>query len=351
MKLNYTLFGVLLLLWSGCDFQEPEPEPEIEPPTVVEKDPVDIKVFIETVTNDKTYDYIDLLGRGFDCKKSTIKGYINVKGKVIDVERLLAGDGYDYVKQEPIKLYPYSTVEIFLLYNGGGWVISENRDLNKYIDNIYLNSQVETKIGDDVLRLFTEDIGNIEENLQGNYFHKAECFHPTSRYTLPHVWPHYLCFFLSKEFLNDLDKSNGDEIVKKYGTHVLTDVLLGGYTSLSYVAQYSYMLSDVDFRKRVQAYTNYFNASRYPLDVNPIFEECSKVNIHFKANGGNPSHFVAEGDKIMGFDKWIKEINNQVGTLIGIGQSTTHIFLISDFVKDEKKKTEIEKAILRYCNQ
>lgn len=167
MRLNYTLFGVLLLLWSGCDFSEPEPE--IEPPTVVEKDPVDIKVFIETVTNDKTYDYIDLLGRGFDCKKSTIKGYINVKGKVIDVERLLAGDGYDYVKQEPIKLYPYSTVEIFLLYNGGGWVISENRDLNKYIDNIYLNSQVETKIGDDVLRLFTEDIGNIEENLQGNY--------------------------------------------------------------------------------------------------------------------------------------------------------------------------------------
>ena len=210
---------------------------------------------------------------------------------------------------------------------------------------------METKIGDDVLRLFTEDIGNIEENLQGNYFHKAECFHPTSRYTLPHVWPHYLCFFLSKEFLNDLEKSNGDEIVKKYGTHVLTDVLLGGYTSLSYVAQYSYMLSDVDFRKRGQAYTNYFNASRYPLDVNPIFEECSKVNIHFKANGGNSSHFVAEGDKIMGFDKWIKEINNQVGTLIGIGQSTTHIFLISDFVKDEKKKTEIEKAILRYCNQ
>lgn len=73
---------------------------------------------------------------------------------------------------------------------------------------------METKIGDDVLRLFTEDIGNIEENLQGNYFHKAECFHPTSRYTLPHVWPHYLCFFLSKEFLNDLEKSNGDEIVK-----------------------------------------------------------------------------------------------------------------------------------------
>ena len=43
MRLNYTLFGVLLLLWSGCDFSEPEPE--IEPPTVVEKDPVDIKVY------------------------------------------------------------------------------------------------------------------------------------------------------------------------------------------------------------------------------------------------------------------------------------------------------------------
>lgn len=350
MRLNYTLFGLLLLLWSGCDFSEPEPEPEIEPPTVVEKDPVDIKVFIETVTNDKTYDYIDLLGRGFDCKKSTIKGYINVKGKVIDVERLLAGDGYDCIKQEPVKLYPYS-MEVALLYEGGHWIINENRDLNRYIDNIYSNSHVETKIGDDILELFTEDIGDIEENLQGNYFYKAELLKPTSRYTLPHVWPEFLCFFLSKEFLNDLEKSNGDEIVKKYGTHVLTDVLLGGYASISYIAQYSYMLSDVDYKNRVQVYTNYFSVSRYPLEATQIFEECSKVSIRCKTNGGNPSHFVAKGDKIMGFDKWIREIDNQVGTLIGIGHSTTHVFLISDFVKDEKKKTEIEKAILRYCNQ
>jgi len=51
------------------------------------------------------------LGRGFDCKKSTIKGYANVKEKVIDVERLLKDDGYEYVKQEPIKLFPYSAIE------------------------------------------------------------------------------------------------------------------------------------------------------------------------------------------------------------------------------------------------
>ena len=35
-------------------------------------------------------------------------------------------------------------------------------------------------------------------------------------------------FFLSKEFLNDLEKSNGDEIVKKYGTHVSYRCTLGG---------------------------------------------------------------------------------------------------------------------------
>ena len=144
MRLNYSLFWVLLLLWSGCDFSEPEPEPEIEPPIVVEKDPVDIKVFIETVTSDKTYDYIDLLGRGFDCKKSTIKGYANVKGKVIDIERLLKGDGYDYVKQEPIKLYPGS-LEVSLLYQGGIWTINENRDLNRYIAVSYTHLTLPTK--------------------------------------------------------------------------------------------------------------------------------------------------------------------------------------------------------------
>ena len=51
MRLNYSLFWILLLLWSGCDSSETETI--IEPPIVVEKDPVDIKVFIETVTNDK----------------------------------------------------------------------------------------------------------------------------------------------------------------------------------------------------------------------------------------------------------------------------------------------------------
>ena len=348
MRLNYSLFWILLLLWSGCDSSETETI--IEPPIVVEKDPVDIKVFIETVPDGTVYNYKDLLGRGFDCKKSTIKGYANVKGKVIDTDRLLKGDRYDCVKQEPVKHISCS-IEVSLLYNGGGWIINENRDLNKYIDNIYLNSHVETRIGNDILELFTDDVGDIEENSQGNYFYKVECFQPTSKCTLPYVWPEVLCFFLSEEFRNDLEKSSGDEIVKKYGTHVLTDVLLGGYASLSYVAQYTYMLSDVDFRKRVQVYTNYFNASRYPLEVTQIFEECSKVNIHFKANGGNPSHFVAKGDKIIGFDKWIRGINNQAGSLIGIGNSTTLVCLISDFVKDEKKKAEIEEAILRYCNQ
>lgn len=85
-----------------------------------------------------------------------------------------------------------------------------------------------------------------------------------------------LMFFLSEEFLNDLEKSNGDEIVKKYGTHVLTDVLLGGYSSISYVAQYTYMLSDADFRKRVQIYTNYLTLSRYPLDVTQFLRSAVK---------------------------------------------------------------------------
>ena len=48
--------------------------------------------------------------------------------------------------------------------------------MNKYIDNIYLNSQVETRIGDITLKLFTEDVGDMEENLQGNYFTRRNIY-------------------------------------------------------------------------------------------------------------------------------------------------------------------------------
>ncbi len=66
---------------------------------------------------------------------------------------------------------------------------------------------------------------------------------------------------------------------------------LGGYTSLFLMfAQYSYMLSDVDLGSGFKAYTNYFNASRYPSGCKPNFEECSKVNIHFKSKWRKPRH-------------------------------------------------------------
>ena len=42
------------------------------------------------------------------------------------------------------------------------------------------------------------------------------------------------------------------------------------------------------------------------------------------------------------FQKQVKEFTENGGTLV---------LTFRDFVKDEKKKTEIEKAILRYCNQ
>lgn len=335
MKRYYYLIVLSIFSLWGCH----QPEDNNIVPPKIEKEPVcvDIALTVDTAVNEATYEYTDLLGRGFDCKQSIIKGYANVKSRIIDVKHFQSQNGH---------------IQKALFYQSGDFITNGNKDLKKYIDNIYSNSNVETKIGSHVLDLFTEDIGINKENIQSNEFYKVEFIKPTGRMTLSDIYPNFLYKYLSEEFINDLNKCNSIDIIKKYGTHVLTDVLLGGYMSISYTTQYEDDQYDIEFGKQAKYYADKVFSSYYPVDITRIFEGANKVKIHVKTIGGIQSLISRDdNNKVLGFREWSKSIDFQSGKLIGVGQNTTHLYLISDFVQDTKKKGDIEKAIMEYCNQ
>ncbi|WP_294611939.1 MAC/perforin domain-containing protein [uncultured Bacteroides sp.] len=331
MKQNYYQIVILAFFLWGC--QQNEAKPEVIPPEVKPQECADITLRIEVATDDTEYNFIDLLGRGFDCKKSIIKGYTHIRSRVLDIDRL------------------QNEVEKSRFYQSGDFIINGEKNLKRYIDNIYLNSRVNAKIGDEVLNLFAEDVGNTEENLQSNEFYKVEYIRPTGRFTLFDTYPEYLYNFLSKEFIDDLEKCSGDEIVIRYGTHVLTDILLGGYMSISCTAKHDKNQYDVDLKRQAQYYSYEIFSSNYSVNPARVFAGYDEVKIHVRVIGGVESHItLRKENEISGYQNWNESIDYQKGKLIGIGQSTTRIYLISDFIQDAKKKSEIKDAILKYCN-
>lgn len=294
---------------------------------------------------------LNLLGCGYDCKFSPVKGNAHVKNRVINVNRLLNGEGYDYVKQLSVK-YP-SSLEInkAILYESGCASSIISKTIDKHIKDISFANMVETHVGNTQLNLFTVITDSLNnKNLRDGYF-TYDYFRPTCTFTLPEVYPDYLCYFLSDDFIKDLYAKSADDIVRIYGTHVLTDIILGGWISISSIARLSSEGFSEDLVKEMNLYYNHFYNSSYSVNGDKYFENCDSLNFYIHLIGGNQSAIKIKDNQILGFQDWMQSINSKNEQIVGIGnRSTMKTFLLSNFIMDIKKRKEIENAIIRYCN-
>ena len=121
--------------------------------------------------------------------------------------------------------------------------------------------------------------------------------------------------------------------------------------SISCTAKHDKNQYDVDLKRQAQYYSYEIFSSNYSVNPARVFAGYDEVKIHVRVIGGVESHItLRKENEISGYQNWNESIDYQKGKLIGIGQSTTRIYLISDFIQDAKKKSEIKDAILKYCN-
>lgn len=168
--------------------------------------------------------------------------------------------------------------------------------------------------------------------------------------------------YLSATFLADLERYSADQIVKIYGTHVLTNVIVGG----RYVAYYKSSIIDtnnrIEKKKSVTAGVK-FNMSKIGLDINgswnrtEIIEQNWKNSTwecNIKCTGGStsgttititssqpPTFTINLGD-------WTKSVDDQHSKLVDVDWDAT--YPIYDLISNPIKKQQIKDAVLRYID-
>jgi len=297
----------------------------------------------------------DILGYGYNCFYSDFRDPKYSKAKVIDLDMLTSGIGRNQLTGDKMTFVPTEIIEA-ILHGQAETRLAYGESIDKLAQDIKVNTKA--KLGDTLLKLFSLDlkatVNSSDSSTIQNAFYRIESLRITRKLTLPYTNPSRLRYFVTNEFLSDIEYLSGEEIITKYGTHVATDILLGGnftglYTGYLYnntstlqtefKAKSSFLLSSV------KAGVNY--------DTNS-FKSFSNVNIYMKTQGGTKPITINIAQTTNGlldnvslnYDDWLNSVNRESESLIGVGSPDTEIFLISEFIDNPIKKQQVEFALM-----
>jgi hypothetical protein len=165
-----------------------------------------------------------------------------------------------------------------------------------------------------------------------------------------------LCDHVTPKFKKDLTVLTMDEIVLKYGTHVYTDIILGGKLHVNYKA-------NVKGSSKEDSVTSGFSVGLEGLFGTSLTntkdtkstENSSEQSLNYRTIGGNPGFgvisqftFGSTEPKTIYTDLWSETVNDTNMQLIEVGPES--IIPISEFVSDPTQKALLEAAAKKYVD-
>lgn len=305
----------------------------------------------------------DLLGYGYDCTFSAFKGSRYGKARIIDMNRFLSGRGRDPITKAEKTMHP-GNINIALLHGGGESEAEWGANLNEYSQGQHNRYNVKSDINSFGIKLFTADLKSFYSDstrFSNTYcFYRANMQKATRKLTMSEVYPSFLKYFLTDEFLDNLATYTGDQMVAKYGTHVLTDILLGGVSCTIFNAKMTSTSNQSAFKNEADLFINQLSTGTGTTEAQKRFSNFKDVKISIKTYGGSVAidqnisfdPFTGQlGNISFNYTDWMNSVTQGTEQIIGIGNNTTEICLLSDFIDDITKKKEIEEAIIRYCEK
>lgn len=192
-------------------------------------------------------------------------------------------------------------------------------------------------------------------------FARAEVFKKQRKYYL-NTGLETLKKYLSPIFLEDLNKYSADRIVEIYGTHVLTNVIVGG----KYVAYYRSAIIETNEhneRKKTVTAGAKFNMKKIGLDANGTWSKTeiteqnrknSNWECHLKSIGGSTSGTSITLNPSQGptftinLGDWTKSVDDQHSRLVDVDWNAT--YPIYELISDPIKKGELKNAVQKYID-
>lgn len=306
----------------------------------------------------------DLLGYGYDCTFSAFRGSMYGKARFIDLDRFLSGKGHDPITRKEISMAP-GNINESLLHNGGEVNVDWGSNIEDYAKGFSSKYTVSAEVNKVGIKLYSADIKtfiNDSTRYGSSYcFYRINTQKPTRKLTMSEVYPNTLKYFLTDEFLDNLNNYTADQIVAKYGTHVLTDILLGGVSSAVFNAKMTSTMNTSAFKSEADLFIRLVTAESSVTETQSRFKEFKDINISIKSYGGTVAidqpnisfdPFTGKlGSVSFNYTNWLNSVTRNSEQLIGLGNNTTKTYLISEFIDDPVKKSKVEEAIVKYCKE
>lgn len=184
-------------------------------------------------------------------------------------------------------------------------------------------------------------------------FAKAEVIKKQRKYLL-NTDAQALSKYLSSVFIDDLNKYSADKIVEMYGTHVLTNITVGGIYTAYYKSSIIEEDNNAEKTKIVSAGAKY-NLNKIGLDANGSWSK-TEITEHNKKNsswecyvkclGGSTSGTSytitpSQGTTItINLGDWTKSVDDKNSRVVDVDWNATYPIyeLISDPVKQQQMK-------------
>jgi len=303
----------------------------------------------------------NLLGCGYDCSYSDFNGVSEPHSKVIDLVRFALGQGKNPITGEPV-YFPFTSINESVLHSGDEFCYW-GTDLEDFETSLSSGYNISHAIRGIKLPLFMGEVTDMlsdTSKLSSLYsFYRISKKTYTYRMTLSNTTPDILQFFLTDEFLYDLKILSEDLLVRKYGTHVLTDVLLGGTGTFLFSGQLNAVEDKIHFQEQARECLKLIRINEEIFNRQLDFKRFKDVEVDIKTVGGinwivkkftNDLSYDVENYKF-DFDTWRSSIKRTSEQLVGIGNKTTRIYWLSDYIDDPQKKYKVEDALIAYLKE
>ncbi|MDR0332220.1 MAG: hypothetical protein LBI15_02040 [Dysgonamonadaceae bacterium] len=175
--------------------------------------------------------------------------------------------------------------------------------------------------------------------------------------------PEMLRPYVYPEFIRDLNIYSPDEFVRRYGTHVLLDITIGGKLQFNYRSEIIEESSSTQKKLVVESGAKVgikrFGADiKNEIDISTLTQNSNKNakwDLRVRYIGGaqsgysasfNSEGYISSSFNISAWESSVTEINAAILEI-----NWEHTYPISDFIADPVKRVAIEAAIKRYVKQ
>lgn len=155
--------------------------------------------------------------------------------------------------------------------------------------------------------------------------------------------------YLNDSFVQDVDVLGAEELVRKYGTHILKDINLGARLNVVYQAETAddnrKKISATGLRYAMQKVFGLSTGELDPIDLAALNAN-SSAKIHYEIIGGDASKIQKTAAGNVNITNWWRSINLDNAKFIDVAENG--LIPLDELIKDVQKKKAVKDYIVKY---